>query len=126
MSLGVRAGLVMLLLAGCAEAGPVPGWQLATDFKPSPVPYQVPVANVAVALEDSTWRFNGARISESKFLALAKASVDLSPRPGLLVDFSSVSEPAEKRRMMIAIASAAECSADFPCLEGTKAEYYPR
>ena len=119
----MRAGLVTLLLAGCAEAGPVPGWQQAADLKPSLVFGQVPLANMAVALEDGTWLFNGARISEARFLALAKASVDLSPRPVLLVDFSSVSEPAEKRRMMIAIASAAECSAEFPCLEGTKAEY---
>jgi hypothetical protein len=121
--LGVRAGLVTLLLAGCVEAGPVPGWQRATDLKHSSILGQEPLANVAVALEDGAWWFNGARISESRFLALAKASVDLNPRPGLLVDFSSVSEPAEKRRMMIAIASAAECSAEFPCLEGTQAEY---
>ena len=124
MNLGVRLGAPLLLLAGCAEAGPVPGWQRATERKPSPVPYTEPLVNEVVALGNGRWRFNGAQIGESELLYLANAGAALKPRPILLVDFSRLASPSEKRRVMIAIAETAGCTGEFPpCIEGTRAEY---
>ncbi len=116
-----------LLLAGCADTWPVPGWQRATELASSPVPFQEPLANEVVALGNGEWRFDGARVSEADLLRFARASAKLLPRPALLVDFSRMPDAAEKRRMMIAIASAAGCSAEFQgCIEGTRAEYQGR
>lgn len=64
------------------------------------------------------------RVNEAELLFFAKAGAGLKPQPILLVDFSKVASLSEKRRLMIAIADAAECARTFPpCIEGTRAEY---
>lgn len=124
MSRPLRLGVLMLLLAGCTQSDPVPGWRRATELKPSLVPYtQLPV-NEVVALGDGGWSFNGVRVEEAHLLTFARDGAALLPQPVLLVDFSRIHSAAEKRRLMAAIAHAAGCTGEYSsCIEGTRAEY---
>ena len=127
MNLSARLGASLLLLAGCAQPGPVPGWQRATELKPSPVPYTAPLVNEVVALGGGRWSFNGVQVNETGLLVFAKAGAELKPQPILLADFSKVASASEKRRLMIVIAQAGGCEGEFPpCIEGTRAEYNRR
>lgn len=120
----MRLGALMLLFAGCAETGAVPGWQRVADLKPSPVPHTPSPVNELVALGGNGWSFNGRRVGEAELLRRVEGGAALSPAPVVLADFSAVHTLSERRRLMIAIGAAAGCAGDYPvCFEGTRAEY---